>query len=52
MYGPVWRLLPGPLGVRIVLAAVLVLAVLALLWFVAFPFVDSRYSYSPGTVGR
>lgn len=52
MYGMVWRRLPGPLAVRIVTAALLLLAVLALLWFVVFPFVDSRYTYSPGTIGR
>lgn len=52
MYGLVWRRLPGPLAVRIVTAVLVALAVLALLWFVVFPFVDSRYTYSPGTIGR
>ena len=50
MYGFVWRHLPGPLGVRLALGLVLVVGVLALLWFLAFPWIDARYSYSPGTV--
>jgi hypothetical protein len=51
VYGLLWRRLPGPLAVRVATAVLLVLAVLVLLWFVIFPFIDSRYTYSPGTVG-
>lgn len=51
MYGLIWRALPGPPVLRVVLAVLLAGAVAALLWFVVFPFVDSRYSLSPGTVG-
>lgn len=52
MYGVIWRLLPGPLVARVLVAVLLALAVLAALWFVAFPFVDSHYTPSPGTVGQ
>lgn len=37
MYGWIWRQLPGPLGVRITQAVLLAAAVLALLWFLVFP---------------
>ncbi|EIE97050.1 hypothetical protein [Saccharomonospora glauca] len=40
MYGWIWRHLPGPLVVRIGLAAVLILGVVALLMFVVFPWVE------------
>ncbi len=36
---------------RLAIALLLLLGVLAVLWFVVFPFVDARYSLSPGTVG-
>lgn len=51
MYGRIWRALPGPPVLRAALAVLLAVGVAALLWFVVFPFVDSRYSLSPGTVG-
>lgn len=40
MYGWIWRRLPGPLGVRIALAAGLAAAVIALLLFVVFPWLE------------
>ena len=52
MYGLLWRLLPGPLAARVVVAVLLAVGVLAVLWFVAFPFLDSHYTPSPGTVGQ
>jgi hypothetical protein len=39
MYGWIWRHLPGPLPVRVLLALLLVCAVVALLFFVIFPLV-------------
>lgn len=51
MYALIWRALPGPPALRVALAVLLAVGVAALLWFVVFPFVDSRYSLSPGTVG-
>ncbi|WP_236790290.1 hypothetical protein [Amycolatopsis sp. GM8] len=40
MYGWIWRHLPGPLAAKLVLAAVLIAAVVALLLFVVFPWAD------------
>jgi hypothetical protein len=37
MYSWIWRHLPGPGPVRVATAVILVLAVLALLFFVIFP---------------
>ncbi len=41
MYAALWRVLPGPLWVRILTAAVLIAGVLALLLFVIFPVVQT-----------
>lgn len=51
MYGWLWRALPGPLVVRVLLAAVLVAAVVALLFQVVFPAVAPRLPVNDGTVG-
>jgi hypothetical protein len=40
MYGWIWRHLPGPTPVRLVEALVLVVAVVALLMFVVFPWAE------------
>ncbi|GAB2762999.1 hypothetical protein [Amycolatopsis magusensis] len=40
MYGWIWRRLPGPFAVRATTAVVLVLAVVALLMFVVFPWLE------------
>ena len=45
MYSWIWRHLPGPLGVRVATAALLVLAVAALLLFVAFPVASSHLEF-------
>lgn len=37
LYGLIWRLLPGPVPVKVVLAAVLVVAVVAVLFSWVFP---------------
>jgi hypothetical protein len=41
VYAALWRLLPGPVWVRVVILLVLILAVLALCVTVVFPLVDS-----------
>ncbi len=41
MYAAVWRVLPGPLWVRILLAALLVVAILFALVVWVFPLVDT-----------
>ena len=40
MYGWIWRHLPGPMAVRIVLALALAAGVVALLMFVVFPWAE------------
>ncbi|MEU6641452.1 hypothetical protein ABZ863_02775 [Saccharomonospora sp. NPDC046836] len=50
MYGWLWRLLPGPLAVRITLAAVLLLGVVALLMFVVFPWLEPMLPFNDVSV--
>ena len=50
MYVWIWRHLPGPLLVRLLLALVLVGAVSALLFYVVFPAVEPLLPYSDVTV--
>lgn len=40
MYGLIWRILPGPWPVKLVLSLALVAGVVALLWFYVFPWAD------------
>jgi hypothetical protein len=50
MYAALWRALPGPWWVRLVIVLVLVAAVLALLATVVFPFVSQFVSPTDVTV--
>jgi hypothetical protein len=50
MYGFIWRHLPGPLLVRILLALVLVAAVVAVLFLWVFPAVAPIMPFNNGTV--
>jgi hypothetical protein len=52
VYGFIWRHLPGGTATRAVTALVLALAVVALLLFVVFPWVEPRLPYNDVTVGR
>lgn len=52
MYGWIWRHLPGGTASRTALALVLVLAVVALLLFVVFPWVEPRLPWSDVTVDQ
>ena len=52
MYGFIWRHLPGGTATRAVTALVLLLAAVALLLFVVFPWVEPRLPYNDVTVGR
>ena len=52
MYAWIWRHLPGPLAVRLLLALVLLAGVLALLFFVVFPTIEPLLPYSDVTVNR
>ena len=51
MYSAIWKLLPGPLWLRIVMAAALVVAVLTVLALWVFPFVDHLMVPQDVTVG-
>ncbi|MFB9906574.1 hypothetical protein [Allokutzneria oryzae] len=51
MYGWIWRHLPGPLPVRIIEALLLVSAVIALLLFVVFPWIEPRLPFNQVTTG-
>ncbi|WP_176445471.1 hypothetical protein [Blastococcus mobilis] len=52
MYGWIWRHLPGGTAVRALTAVVLVLAVVALLLFVVFPWVEPRLPFNDVTVDQ
>jgi hypothetical protein len=43
MYAAIWRLLPGPLWLRVLIALVLLVAVLALLAYVVFPWISALF---------
>lgn len=51
MYLAIWRILPGPVWARILLALVLVAAVLFVLATWVFPWVDSILNNQEATVG-
>ncbi|HET8642837.1 MAG TPA: hypothetical protein VFM37_12935 [Pseudonocardiaceae bacterium] len=51
MYGWIWRHLPGPVPVKVVEALALVAAVLALLFFVVFPWAEPRLPFNDVTTG-
>jgi hypothetical protein len=51
MYAWLWRHLPGNLAVRLTSALLLLLGVLALLFFVVFPYVEPRLPFQDVTVG-
>lgn len=50
MYGWIWRRLPGPVALRVVEALVLVAAVVALLMFVVFPWVEPMLPFNDVSV--
>ena len=52
MYGWIWRHLPGGTASRASLALVLALAVVALLLFVVFPWVEPRLPWGDVTVDQ
>ncbi|HTW19680.1 MAG TPA: hypothetical protein VME70_05630 [Mycobacteriales bacterium] len=51
MYGWVWRRLPGSRPVKLVASLVLLVAVLALLFLVVFPWLGPRLPFDHNTVG-
>jgi hypothetical protein len=52
MYAAIWRLLPGPLWVRILSAVVLVAVVLTVLVLWVFPLVNELFVPPEVTVGE
>lgn len=46
MYGPLWRALPGPWPVKLLLLLALVVAVFFLLMEVVFPWVSTMMPYN------
>jgi hypothetical protein len=52
MYGWVWRRLPGPLAVRVLLAVLLALLVVVVLFLVVFPWLEPRLPFNDVTVSR
>ena len=51
MYGALWRILPGPIWVRIILVMLLVVAVLYSLSTWVFPWVETLINNQEATVG-
>ncbi|HEY2763491.1 MAG TPA: hypothetical protein VGJ13_05680 [Pseudonocardiaceae bacterium] len=51
MYSWIWRHLPGSRAVKTVEVLLLVIAVLALLMFVVFPWADARLPFNNVTTG-
>lgn len=51
MYGALWRVLPGPIWVRILILAVLAAAAITALGIWVFPFVQQFVTPSDATVG-
>lgn len=51
MYSWIWRQLPGPLAVKLVEALLLLIAVLALLLLVVFPWAEPRLPFNDVTTG-
>ena len=52
MYALLFRLLPGPLWVRIILSVILLFAVLFLLVTVVFPWISEITNLTEATVGH
>lgn len=51
MYGWLWRLLPGPVPVKVLLALVLLVAVVTALFVWVFPAVAPYMPFNDNTVG-
>ena len=51
MYGALWKLIPGPLWLRITIATVGAIAVIALLMVFVFPWVDTMLTSQNSSVG-
>lgn len=52
MYGWIWRRLPGGVPSKVIGSAILVLAVVGLLFLVVFPYVEPRLPFNDVTVDQ
>jgi hypothetical protein len=52
MYGWIWRHLPGSTGSKVLLSGLLILAAVASLFLVVFPWLDVHLAPDSVTVGR
>lgn len=52
MYAWIWRHLPGPLSVRVVLSAAMIAAVVTLLFTVVFPWAEHGLPFLDVTVDQ
>ena len=52
MYTWIWRTLPGGLPGKIIGCTILFLAVVALLFFVVFPYIEPRLPFNDVTVNQ
>ena len=50
MYGPLWRLLPGPWPVKVIIALVLVVAVVAVCFLWLFPAIAPHLPFNGNSV--
>ncbi|WP_166805475.1 hypothetical protein [Cryobacterium sp. Hb1] len=51
MYAALWRVLPGPIWMRIILVLILLMAVLAALATWTYPWIDGILNNQEATVG-
>ncbi|MES2093394.1 MAG: hypothetical protein V4531_06235 [Actinomycetota bacterium] len=51
MYAALWRVMPGPWWLRVLLLLVMLAAVLAVLVLVVFPWLNTFINVNPVTVG-
>jgi hypothetical protein len=52
MYGALWRIMPGPLWLRIILIVIFFIALLAALVFLLFPWLNTFVNVNDVTVGK
>jgi hypothetical protein len=52
VYGWIWRRLPGGAPSKVIGSAILILAVVALLFLVVFPYVEPRLPFNDVTVDQ
>lgn len=51
MYAALWRLLPGDRTTKLLTALGLVFVMIAVLWYLVFPWLEPKIAFDHGTVG-